>query len=377
MSAQQCNEAPYALLTVIRHAESMANAKRVLQGVTDAPLSPLGHEQLAKLEAAWRTREDGANAYALPAPTLIVTSPIGRARKTAAAIARGCGVRVASDHGATHRSPPLAAGTLSTARHDRVLVDAGLAERNYGTAECSRNKQNVPEFPRPPMGQIGRADSVASFSQRVAVARKKWVGWLCSVGRAAAEVEASTGTGAVKRRSSPPVTQQAAAVGNAPRAHNSDCPHSDPMGRPASPDTDATPDSSDTERECGKRGRPDDAETQAAATSSASGPARPPPARPVPHLVLVTHGQWINACLSRDVPELRSGKDAFYIRSHNTGLFTLELGADGRVMQVLRHNDTSHLGAGPPAKSRRAAQKTTLTDLWRGSQGVEFARDPE
>ena len=58
--------APVALVTLIRHAESAANVERVLQGITDAPLSQLGEQQLVDLEAAWRPdAQTQVNAFAL------------------------------------------------------------------------------------------------------------------------------------------------------------------------------------------------------------------------------------------------------------------------------------------------------------------------
>ena len=83
---------PAALLTLVRHAESMANVDRVLQGVCDAPLSPRGLKQLQQLEDAWRPTSASLNLFDLPKPALIVTSPIGRAKRTSCAIARGCGI---------------------------------------------------------------------------------------------------------------------------------------------------------------------------------------------------------------------------------------------------------------------------------------------
>ena len=61
------------MLIVIRHGQTDANAKGLLLGRLDPELTPLGRRQAAAL------------ARGLPAPALVVSSPLARARQTAAA----------------------------------------------------------------------------------------------------------------------------------------------------------------------------------------------------------------------------------------------------------------------------------------------------
>lgn len=322
---------PIALLTLIRHAESKANVDRVLQGVTDAPLSPWGELQLEKLEQGWRSSsKDGTtreNLYDLPRPTLIVTSPIGRARRTSGAVARGCGFReVPATDTTTHRSEPCVPPTFVGAT---VLVDAALSERNFGMNECTRSTKKVPGYDRPPVAQIGCAESNDKFRHRVVGAGRKWLAWLEQLA-AETTAEGAEMPDSARSREATPDEQSAAAP------------------------TPPTP-LSDTD---------DDSALRAPQVPIARGPV------PIPHLVLVTHGQWIHSFLSHFLPHLRRGADAYYIKSNNTSLFTIEVYAPTHVprMRVRHHNDTRHLGS-PPAKKRKV-QSTTLTSLWRTSDQV-------
>jgi broad specificity phosphatase PhoE len=69
-----------ALLTIVRHGETPANRLGVWHGSTDTELTQAGREQA--LRAA------GALAAASPLPTVLYSSPLRRARDTAAAITR-------------------------------------------------------------------------------------------------------------------------------------------------------------------------------------------------------------------------------------------------------------------------------------------------
>ena len=70
------------MLVLVRHGESEANVARLLLGRTDSPLSEHGARQAEAL----------ARVLA-PAPR-VVSSPLERARLTAAAVARGSGVEI-------------------------------------------------------------------------------------------------------------------------------------------------------------------------------------------------------------------------------------------------------------------------------------------
>ncbi|MGH9247559.1 MAG: histidine phosphatase family protein [Acidimicrobiales bacterium] len=68
------------MLIVVRHGQTAANASGLLLGRADVPLTEHGRRQAAALAAA------------LPRPARLVSSPLGRARATAAAF--GCPVEV-------------------------------------------------------------------------------------------------------------------------------------------------------------------------------------------------------------------------------------------------------------------------------------------
>ena len=88
------------------------------------------------------------------------------------------------------------------------------------------------------------------------------------------------------------------------------------------------------------------------------------------HLVLVSHGQWINAFLQQHLPDTWEKADLYYIQSANTSLFTIGLHVTptSRRLELLRRNDTRHLDetTRPSKRGRRAKppQRTTLTALW-------------
>ena len=72
----------HAVLLLVRHGETAANVDGLLLGRADPPLTPRGERQAAALAAA------------LPPPDKVISSPLLRARKTAAAF--GTGVEI--DH---------------------------------------------------------------------------------------------------------------------------------------------------------------------------------------------------------------------------------------------------------------------------------------
>ena len=61
------------MLVIVRHGQTAANAEGLLLGRADPPLTDLGRRQAAALAAA------------LPRPARVVSSPLGRAKETAAA----------------------------------------------------------------------------------------------------------------------------------------------------------------------------------------------------------------------------------------------------------------------------------------------------
>lgn len=70
------------VLTLVRHGQSEANARGVMCGRSDPPLTETGRRQARALAAG------------LPRPTLLLSSPLARARETAALF----GTDVACDH---------------------------------------------------------------------------------------------------------------------------------------------------------------------------------------------------------------------------------------------------------------------------------------
>jgi broad specificity phosphatase PhoE len=94
--------APTVELLLARHGQTADNADGLILGHRDPPLSPLGQRQAAKLAA--RAAEAGIAA--------IWTSPLHRARQTAAVVAEATGVSVTvladlieSDRGAWEGQP--------------------------------------------------------------------------------------------------------------------------------------------------------------------------------------------------------------------------------------------------------------------------------
>ena len=258
------HRAPLAHVTLIRHAQSIANTQRVLQGVANAPLSRRGTKQLKMLEEGWRPTDGATNCYELPAPTMIVSSPIGRALETAHAVARATGFSDAVD-ATDHLSESLEPKKLQCGSMPHVVLDSGLCERNFGKMESTRRGLRAPGFSVPM--NIGSAESDDNFNSRAAYHGGKWVDWAAEQGQAG--------------------------------------------------------------------------ET--------------------PHVVLVSHGQWINAFLSAIMPHLRDGTWTHYIKSANTALFTI--GVHAAQHELLLSNDTRHLtSVTPPAKlshKRRAQPQHT------------------
>jgi probable phosphoglycerate mutase len=74
-------------LLLIRHAETVQNAGGVVQGRADNPLSELGHAQIEALSAS----------LAATSLSAVYSSPLGRARTTALAVARPHALAVRED----------------------------------------------------------------------------------------------------------------------------------------------------------------------------------------------------------------------------------------------------------------------------------------
>lgn len=107
------------MLILVRHGQSAANVRGLLCGRADHPLTDLGCRQARALAAA------------LPTPSRVLSSPLGRARATAAAFAPS-GVEVDDrwiemDYGGLDGAAPadVDAATWSRWRTDPDFVPAG------------------------------------------------------------------------------------------------------------------------------------------------------------------------------------------------------------------------------------------------------------
>ncbi|SPO29382.1 uncharacterized protein UTRI_04889_B [Ustilago trichophora] len=173
----------HAILTLIRHAETTGNLNRLLQGITDSPVTVFGQAQIDALARTWATTvaDDGKQSSPkldLPPPTLIVCSPIGRARKTAEAVHRAC---ISAPHpnagvfedvlkdGASTRSH------IAAERHTQagmaLVVDPGLAEKDFGWKESTRGGVHVAGYPK----GHGAGESRSDFLQRVHKVGADWL----------------------------------------------------------------------------------------------------------------------------------------------------------------------------------------------------------
>jgi broad specificity phosphatase PhoE len=115
------------MLILVRHGQTAANAHGLLLGRADPPLTEVGYRQACAL------------ASALPRPARIVSSPLARARQTAAVLADGAGggtdvedVEVDArwiemDYGDLDGQPATAldARSWQTWRQDPTFVPAG------------------------------------------------------------------------------------------------------------------------------------------------------------------------------------------------------------------------------------------------------------
>lgn len=179
----------YAILTLIRHAETTGNLNRLLQGVTDSPITVFGQTQIDALARTWattrtggqedKTAKDSISTLDLPPPTLIVCSPTGRARKTAEAVHRAC----------TSTESGVAGRILEDAFEDKdpkrliitekqhkqsglaLIVDPGLKEKDFGWKESTRGGVHIAGYPK----GSGSGESRSDFLQRVQRVGAEWL----------------------------------------------------------------------------------------------------------------------------------------------------------------------------------------------------------
>ena len=117
------------MLTLIRHAQTEANAAHLLQGSSDSPLTALGRRQAEALPANPH--------FTQQQPTALFVSPLGRTRATAA---------------------PLAASLKLTPE-----LRPGLQERDFGAREGTRRGVHQRGFEK----GTGRGESEEAWRRRV------------------------------------------------------------------------------------------------------------------------------------------------------------------------------------------------------------------
>lgn len=169
---------------------------RLLQGVTDSPLTVFGQAQVDALARTWATtisipsteeatsedrpkKDSPISKLDLPPPTLIVCSPIGRARKTAEAIHRACieqGLEDAGFDQDTLAGPPSLSRLDVALKHSptpslALVVDKGLAEKDFGWKESTRGGVHVASFPK----GHGVGESRADFTAKVQKVGLEWL----------------------------------------------------------------------------------------------------------------------------------------------------------------------------------------------------------
>lgn len=135
------------LISLIRHAETVANVAHLLQGSTDSPLSVHGQNQVnALVKAIQRGRVDSNDRTngSCPllkgvAPTEIWSSPLGRTWKLANAICDA--LEASSDKDATQDEHSR------RQRRINLVARSGLEEKSFGNRECSRAGKHVSDFP--------------------------------------------------------------------------------------------------------------------------------------------------------------------------------------------------------------------------------------
>lgn len=199
----------HAILTLIRHAETTGNLNRLLQGVTDSPVTVFGQAQIDALARTWsstlsvaaegvsfdETNDKGPaiSKLDLPPPTLIVCSPIGRARKTAEAVHRAC--TPDQGHSAGIFEGAIADGSRQSLAKERfsqsglaLIVDPGLAEKDFGWKESTRGGVHVAGYPK----GHGNGESRAEFATRVHKVGLEWLNAASALASASTEAKSTT-----------------------------------------------------------------------------------------------------------------------------------------------------------------------------------------
>ncbi len=346
-----------AYITLIRHGESQANVARVLQGVSDSPLTVHGAAQVEALGRYWRAQHDrvassstsssaaasGSTTAAVAAApairdaasrrgpcNLLVASPVGRAKKTAESIARNI---IDAHYGVSKTAPTVAvtvaAGSSSAGKvwssdpltpdFERDLVDtvlrtnAAFSQPSDPSAPTSLSIQ--PAFYLDP----GLAERDFGFLEST------------KGGVAPAGYKRGSGTGEGKNR----FEDRVRAVGRRWIQFAWQCAltkagtlASSSEGTPVEENPFATPSTQST-----------------------------PSARtPDVHIILVSHGLWISTFFG-----LFAGPEARPSFAANTGMFTIELSEPGsRLGRVLPN---AFGGPAPASRSGSGSDAARLPSI--------------
>lgn len=280
MPCQPSHKGP--LLTLIRHGETTANVARLLQGSTDSPLTVYGRSQVDALAASFYVASPTSDEQprVLPRPSLIVSSPLGRTQTTARAILR------ASQNDREQGSQPE-----KESRSLEMILDQGLAERDFGPRENSRAGAGAGGPLQGGGGGRGGGggESKAAFRARVERVGTRWL----------------------------------QASGLFPH-HNNGIPQTS-----ENENADAGP-IANTKTESQSESESDPSGNRKRKRARSDSPSSPPSPSPSPapspssetHVVLVTHGLWISTFLSLFLPH---PSNQFVPFASNTGIFTLGL----------------------------------------------------
>lgn len=150
-------------LVLIRHAESVANANHIMQGWSDAPLSPQGEEQAMRLATWLHTNNPGARA--------LFASPLKRAYTTARYVGEALGLPVQTREGLRE----LGLGQLEDSEASEL--DAAL---KYPDFETRYGVETLPVFGERVLGTLFGLLAVYEGSTLVVVAHGGVIGMALS-----------------------------------------------------------------------------------------------------------------------------------------------------------------------------------------------------
>ena len=139
MTGVQTCALPILQVYLVRHGETQWNAERRIQGQSDSPLTAKGEQQA--MQVATRAKELGI--------THIISSDLGRTRRTAEIIAQACGCDILLDP----RLRELNMGVLETRNIDSLTEE----EENWRRQLVNGTKD----------GRIPQGESMLELSERM------------------------------------------------------------------------------------------------------------------------------------------------------------------------------------------------------------------